>query len=53
MDVKRGELPSWILMQNFTPKAVAEAFQRGHYRYYKYVSVKKGSITGVSMVLAA
>uniref|UniRef100_A0A8C8Z920 ATP synthase F(0) complex subunit f, mitochondrial n=1 Tax=Prolemur simus TaxID=1328070 RepID=A0A8C8Z920_PROSS len=54
MDVKLGELPSWILMQNFTLKGIAGAFQRGHYWYYnKHIDVKKGSIAGVSMVLAA
>ena len=29
MDVKLGELPSWILMRDFTPKGIAGAFQRG------------------------
>lgn len=54
MDVKIGELPKWILMRDFTPKGIAGAFQRGYYRYYnKYVNVKKGSVAGVSMVLAA
>ncbi|XP_044246318.2 ATP synthase subunit f, mitochondrial-like [Ursus arctos] len=51
MDVKLGELPSWILMRDFTPKGTAGAFQRGYYRYHnKYVNVKRG---GVAMVLAA
>ncbi|XP_021534978.1 ATP synthase subunit f, mitochondrial-like isoform X1 [Neomonachus schauinslandi] len=54
MDVQPGELPSWILMWDFTPKSIAGAFQRGYYRYYnKYVNVKKGGIAGISMVLAA
>ncbi|XP_029802600.1 ATP synthase subunit f, mitochondrial [Suricata suricatta] len=54
MDVKLGELPGWILMRDFTPKGIAGAFQRGYYRYYnKYVNVKKGSVAGISMVLAA
>ncbi|XP_004416559.1 PREDICTED: ATP synthase subunit f, mitochondrial-like isoform X1 [Odobenus rosmarus divergens] len=51
MDVKLGELSSWILMQDFTPKGIAGAFQRGYYRYYRYVNVKKGGIAGISMVL--
>lgn len=29
MDVKLGELPSWILMRDFSPKGIAGAFQRG------------------------
>ncbi|XP_042778484.1 ATP synthase F(0) complex subunit f, mitochondrial [Panthera onca] len=54
MDVKLGELPGWILMRDFTPRGIAGAFQRGYYRYYnKYVNVKKGSVAGISMVLAA
>uniref|UniRef100_A0A8C9BUX4 ATP synthase F(0) complex subunit f, mitochondrial n=1 Tax=Phocoena sinus TaxID=42100 RepID=A0A8C9BUX4_PHOSS len=54
LEVKLGELPSWILMRDFTPKGIAGAFQRGYYRYYnKYINVKKGSIAGLSMVLAA
>uniref|UniRef100_A0A5F5PS03 ATP synthase F(0) complex subunit f, mitochondrial n=2 Tax=Equus TaxID=9789 RepID=A0A5F5PS03_HORSE len=54
MEVKLGELPSWILMRDFTPKGIAGAFQRGYYRYYnKYINVKKGSVAGISMVLAA
>lgn len=54
LEVKLGELPSWILMRDFTPSGIAGAFQRGYYRYYnKYVNVKKGSVAGLSMVLAA
>nr|XP_054361290.1 ATP synthase subunit f, mitochondrial-like [Mirounga angustirostris] len=54
MDVKLGELPSWILMRDFTPKGTAGAFQRGYYRYYnKYVHVKKGGVAGISTVLAS
>ncbi|XP_012786546.1 ATP synthase subunit f, mitochondrial [Ochotona princeps] len=53
MDVRLTELPSWILMRDFTPKGIGGAFQRGYYRYYnKYINVKKGSIAGVNMVLA-
>ncbi|XP_054579718.1 ATP synthase subunit f, mitochondrial-like [Eptesicus fuscus] len=54
MEVKIAELPSWILMRDFTPKDIAGAFQRGYHRYYnKYIDVKKGGAAGVSMVLAA
>ncbi|XP_006882868.1 PREDICTED: ATP synthase subunit f, mitochondrial-like [Elephantulus edwardii] len=54
MDVKLGALPSWILMWDFTPSGIAGPFQQGYYQYYnKYVNVKKGSITGLSMVLTA
>uniref|UniRef100_A0A8C3WZZ8 ATP synthase F(0) complex subunit f, mitochondrial n=1 Tax=Catagonus wagneri TaxID=51154 RepID=A0A8C3WZZ8_9CETA len=54
LEFKLGELPSWMLMRDFTPSGIAGAFQRGYYRYYnKYVNVKKGSVAGLSMVLAA
>ncbi|KAL1768596.1 ATP synthase subunit f, mitochondrial [Sigmodon hispidus] len=33
MEVRLGELPSWILMRNFTPSGIVGAFQRGHDRY--------------------
>lgn len=29
MEVKLTELPSWILMRDFTPKGIGGAFQRG------------------------
>uniref|UniRef100_A0A2K5D5Z4 ATP synthase F(0) complex subunit f, mitochondrial n=1 Tax=Aotus nancymaae TaxID=37293 RepID=A0A2K5D5Z4_AOTNA len=45
LEVKLGELPSWILMQDFSP--------RGYYQYCnKYINMKKGSLSGVTMVLA-
>ncbi|XP_057590271.1 ATP synthase subunit f, mitochondrial-like [Hippopotamus amphibius kiboko] len=54
MDVTIKELPNWILMQDFTPKGIVRAFQRGYYQYdNKYVNINKGSTLGVSMVLAA
>ncbi|XP_004625444.1 ATP synthase subunit f, mitochondrial-like [Octodon degus] len=52
LDVKVGELPSWILMQAFSPMGNTRAFQRGYYRYYNHINVKKGSIAGLKMVLA-
>ena len=55
MDDKLGGLPSWILMQNFTPTGTAGALYRGYYWYYnnKDVNIRKGGITEISMVLAA
>ncbi|KAF5927889.1 hypothetical protein HPG69_009255 [Diceros bicornis minor] len=54
LDVKIGELPTWLLMQDFTCRGIAGPFQRGYYRYYnKHINVKKGSVVGVSRVLAA
>ncbi|CAO2613567.1 ATP synthase subunit f, mitochondrial [Lemmus lemmus] len=52
MEVKLGELPSWILMWNFTSSGIVGAFQRGYDRYYnKYINVRNGSISGINMVL--
>uniref|UniRef100_A0A8C6RE77 ATP synthase F(0) complex subunit f, mitochondrial n=1 Tax=Nannospalax galili TaxID=1026970 RepID=A0A8C6RE77_NANGA len=54
MEIKLGELPSWILMQDFTLKGIVGAFQRGYDPYYnKYINVRKGSISGVNMILVA
>ncbi|VFV23600.1 Hypothetical predicted protein [Lynx pardinus] len=65
MDVKLGELPSWILMRDFTPKAITGEIQRGYYWYYNAESawdslsrslplpLMCGGIAGISMVLAA
>ncbi|KAL4689997.1 hypothetical protein H8959_012788 [Pygathrix nigripes] len=34
-------------------ESIARVIQRGYYRYYnKYINVKKGSIVGLTMVLA-
>ncbi|KAK2095685.1 ATP synthase subunit f, mitochondrial [Saguinus oedipus] len=53
LEVKLGELPSWILMRDFSPSGIVGAFRRGYYRYYnKDINVKKGSIAGLTMVLA-
>uniref|UniRef100_A0A8C8WHK2 ATP synthase F(0) complex subunit f, mitochondrial n=1 Tax=Panthera leo TaxID=9689 RepID=A0A8C8WHK2_PANLE len=53
MDVKLGERPSWILIWDFTPKEMVGTFQKGYNWFHKYVSVKKGDVTGISMILAA
>nr|XP_035118065.1 ATP synthase subunit f, mitochondrial-like [Callithrix jacchus] len=53
LEVKLGELPSWILMRDFSPSGIVREFRRGYYQYYnKYINVKKGRITGITMVLA-
>ncbi|KAH1183542.1 ATP synthase subunit f, mitochondrial [Mauremys mutica] len=52
LDVKLGQLPSWIAMRDFTPSGLTGAVRRGYDRYLnKYINVKKGSIGGVAMVL--
>nr|XP_039326062.1 ATP synthase subunit f, mitochondrial-like [Saimiri boliviensis boliviensis] len=52
LEVKLGELPSWILMWDFSPSGIARTFQRGYYWYYnKYINMRKGSISRITMVL--
>ncbi|XP_026878023.2 ATP synthase subunit f, mitochondrial isoform X1 [Electrophorus electricus] len=52
MDVKLGELTSWLGTRDFTPNGLLNGIRRGHDRYYnKYINVKKGSIGGVAMLL--
>ncbi|XP_073503991.1 ATP synthase subunit f, mitochondrial [Phyllobates terribilis] len=54
LDVKLGQLPTWLSTCNFTPNGIFASLRRGHDRYYnKYVNVKKGGIGGVAMVLVA
>nr|XP_039328819.1 ATP synthase subunit f, mitochondrial-like [Saimiri boliviensis boliviensis] len=53
LEVKLGELPSWILMQDFSPRGITKVFRRGYFQYCsKYSNMKKGSLSGVTMVLA-
>lgn len=52
-EVKLRDLSSWISMLDFTPGGIAGAFWRGYDQYYKYIRVRKGSISGINMVLAA
>ncbi|KAL7379375.1 hypothetical protein ABVT39_026783 [Epinephelus coioides] len=54
LDVKLGELGTWLGGRNFTPMGLISAVRRGHDRYYsKYIDVKRGGIGGVAMVLTA
>ncbi|NXB53934.1 ATPK synthase, partial [Leucopsar rothschildi] len=53
MDVKLGQLGTWLAMRDFTPSGILGAMQRGYTRYYnKYINVRKGGLGGISMVLA-
>uniref|UniRef100_A0A8C8SBK6 ATP synthase F(0) complex subunit f, mitochondrial n=1 Tax=Pelusios castaneus TaxID=367368 RepID=A0A8C8SBK6_9SAUR len=52
MEVKLGQLPSWIIMRDFTPSGMLMGVRRGYERYYnKYINVKKGGLAGLSMAL--
>ncbi|NP_001087365.2 ATP synthase membrane subunit f S homeolog [Xenopus laevis] len=53
MDVKLGQLPSWLSTRDFAPNGIIASLRRGHSSYYnKYINVKKGGIGGVAMLLA-
>ncbi|NWV81189.1 ATPK synthase, partial [Dasyornis broadbenti] len=53
MDVKLGQLGSWLAMSDFTPGGITGALRRGYDRYYnKYINVRKGGLGGFSMLLA-
>ncbi|XP_075400873.1 ATP synthase F(0) complex subunit f, mitochondrial-like isoform X2 [Tenrec ecaudatus] len=36
LDVRISELPSWVLMRDFTPTGIVGAFRREHERLRKY-----------------
>ncbi|KAJ8284085.1 hypothetical protein COCON_G00029350 [Conger conger] len=52
MDVKLGEVMSWVSTKDLSPNGIIAAVRRGHDRYYnKYINVKKGGIGGIAMLL--
>ncbi|XP_056609629.1 ATP synthase subunit f, mitochondrial [Triplophysa dalaica] len=52
LDVKLGQVPSWLGTRDFTPNGLLGGVRRGYERYYnKYINVKKGGIGGVAMFL--
>lgn len=52
MEVKTGELPSWTLMQDITPKGNAGAFQRGYYYQVlqQLCQLRKRSVAGLGFL---
>ncbi|KAJ3601450.1 hypothetical protein NHX12_032418 [Muraenolepis orangiensis] len=52
MDVKLGEMGSWLSGRDFTPNGLLASLRRGRDAYYnKYINVRKGGIGGVAMCL--
>ncbi|CAL8266924.1 unnamed protein product [Gadus morhua 'NCC'] len=52
MDVKLGELGSWLGGRDFTPNGLLSGVRKGHDAYYnKYINVKRGGIGGVAMLV--
>ncbi|XP_068118395.1 mitochondrial nucleoid-associated protein 1-like [Hyperolius riggenbachi] len=53
MDVRIGELSSWVGRQRWSLRSIAELGPRAWDRYYnKYINVKKGGVGGLAMLLA-
>ncbi|XP_039596236.1 uncharacterized protein C17orf80 homolog [Polypterus senegalus] len=53
LDVKIGDLPSWLASCSLAPWAAVAAAQRSWRRYYsKYINVKQGTAGGLTMLLA-
>nr|DBA27582.1 TPA: hypothetical protein GDO54_008057 [Pyxicephalus adspersus] len=54
MDVRIGEMLSWLALQRFSMKTIPELGQRAWTQYYnKYINVRKGGIGGIAMILAS
>ncbi|XP_063309513.1 uncharacterized protein C17orf80 homolog [Pelobates fuscus] len=53
MDVRLGELSSWIANQHFSIQSLARSAPNAWDRYYnKYINVKRGGVGGLTMMLA-
>uniref|UniRef100_A0A8C5WLR8 ATP synthase subunit f, mitochondrial n=1 Tax=Leptobrachium leishanense TaxID=445787 RepID=A0A8C5WLR8_9ANUR len=54
MDVRLGELSTWMMNRRFSIQSLSRAVQRGTWeRYYnKYINVRRGGIGGLTMLLA-
>ncbi|XP_062447846.1 ATP synthase subunit f, mitochondrial-like [Rhea pennata] len=53
MNVKLGELPTWLATCDFTPKSLLGSMQKAWNSYYnRYINVKRGRTAGISMLLA-
>ncbi|CAL8304805.1 unnamed protein product [Merluccius merluccius] len=52
MDVKLGEMGSWLGGRDFTPNGLLSGLRKGYDGYYsKYINVKRGGIGGVAMLV--
>ncbi|XP_038021521.2 mitochondrial nucleoid-associated protein 1 [Anas platyrhynchos] len=53
LDVRLGELPTWLTTQDFSPRGLLGGVQKAWNGYCnKYINVRKGGAAGVSMLLA-
>ncbi|KAJ6659722.1 hypothetical protein lerEdw1_018437 [Lerista edwardsae] len=52
MDVKLGQMPTWLAARDYSPTGIVLGCRRGYDRFVKkYIDVKKGGISGVAMML--
>ncbi|XP_013868333.1 ATP synthase F(0) complex subunit f, mitochondrial [Austrofundulus limnaeus] len=52
MEVKLGELGTWVGGRDFSPKGIYRACGRGVDAWYnKYINVRKGGFAGIAMFL--
>ncbi|XP_067329274.1 ATP synthase subunit f, mitochondrial [Anolis sagrei] len=52
LDVKVGQLPSWLATRDFTPVGIVRGCRGGYDRFIaKYIDVKKCGIGGIAMML--
>ncbi|XP_036613196.1 uncharacterized protein C17orf80 homolog isoform X1 [Trichosurus vulpecula] len=52
MDVNTGKPPSWFTISNFSLMGLLGKVQKAWIKYPKYVSLKKGSVGGITMLFA-
>ncbi|XP_025060335.1 pentatricopeptide repeat-containing protein 1, mitochondrial [Alligator sinensis] len=53
LDVKLGQLPAWMVARDYSLNGMAGAVRRGYISFHdKYIGVKKGGLTGLTMLLA-
>uniref|UniRef100_A0A5F8GSK2 Chromosome 2 open reading frame, human C17orf80 n=1 Tax=Monodelphis domestica TaxID=13616 RepID=A0A5F8GSK2_MONDO len=52
MDIKIGNLPSWLTMSNFSLMGLLGTVQKAWIKYQKYNNLKKGSVGGITMLFA-
>ncbi|XP_066496436.1 ATP synthase subunit f, mitochondrial [Tiliqua scincoides] len=54
MDVKLGQLPTWLAARDYSPMGIASGCRRGYDRFVKkYIDVRKGGIGGIAMMLTS
>ncbi|XP_061455229.1 ATP synthase subunit f, mitochondrial [Rhineura floridana] len=54
LDVKVGQLPTWLTTRDYSPTGIVRSCQGGYDRFFKkYIDVRKGGIGGIAMMLTS